>query len=236
MKHLVAMSGGKDSTAMSLRLEEIGEHDYTYVFTPTGNELPGVDEHIARMEDLLKQEVHRVTPGYGLFGLIDKMKAIPNWRMRFCTRMLKIVPFQHYVMQNLPLTSYVGLRADEEGRIGLEWDNEPRYTSEYPLRRWNWGLSEVMDYLKRRGIEVPPRTDCALCFFQSLYEWYLLWVNYPVLYEEGVQLEERIGHTFRSENKNRNWPHTLSGLRAEFASGRVPTERKRRMKCRICSK
>lgn len=36
--HVVALSGGKDSTALALRLAETEPRDYTYVCTPTGDE------------------------------------------------------------------------------------------------------------------------------------------------------------------------------------------------------
>ena len=235
MKHIVAISGGKDSTAMALRLAEIKENEYEYIFTPTGNELPELFEHLTRIQDILKTEIKNISPGCDLIGLSREMNAIPNWRMRFCTRILKIEPYQQYVRKNLPICSYVGLRADEDGRAGLEWDNEPRYKSVYPLREWNWGISEVVGYLNRKKITIPRRTDCALCFFQSLYEWYLLDKEYPDLYQQGVDLEKEIGYTFRSETKD-NWPGALDCLRKEFKSGRIPVQRKRKMKCRICAK
>ena len=44
-KHVVALSGGKDSTALALRLHELNPKvDYTYVCTPTGDELPEMFE------------------------------------------------------------------------------------------------------------------------------------------------------------------------------------------------
>lgn len=41
MRQVVAFSGGKDSTALALRLHELGEA-FSLLFTPTGNELPDV--------------------------------------------------------------------------------------------------------------------------------------------------------------------------------------------------
>ena len=41
MKHIIALSGGKDSTALALRLAEVEPREYEYVFTPTGDELQG---------------------------------------------------------------------------------------------------------------------------------------------------------------------------------------------------
>ena len=46
MKHVVALSGGKDSTAMALELAEREPRDYVYVCTPTGNEPEAIAESI----------------------------------------------------------------------------------------------------------------------------------------------------------------------------------------------
>jgi hypothetical protein len=57
MKHIVAISGGKDSTALALHLAEIEPRDYTYLITPTGDELPEMVEHWEKLEQLLGKPV-----------------------------------------------------------------------------------------------------------------------------------------------------------------------------------
>src|SRR5690606_14856230 len=48
--HVVALSGGKDSTALALRMREVWpELPVVYVCTPTGNELPDMIEHWLRL-------------------------------------------------------------------------------------------------------------------------------------------------------------------------------------------
>lgn len=47
----VAFSGGKDSTALVLRLAELGE-PFECLFTPTGNELPDLTEHMERVLEM----------------------------------------------------------------------------------------------------------------------------------------------------------------------------------------
>jgi 3'-phosphoadenosine 5'-phosphosulfate sulfotransferase (PAPS reductase)/FAD synthetase len=91
MMHVVALSGGKDSTAMALRLAEVEPRDYTYVCTPRGNELPEMFEHWNRLGELLGKRLHPVLGGT-LVGLVERWNALPNWRQRWCTRMLKIEP------------------------------------------------------------------------------------------------------------------------------------------------
>jgi 3'-phosphoadenosine 5'-phosphosulfate sulfotransferase (PAPS reductase)/FAD synthetase len=232
--HIVALSGGKDSTAMALRLAEVEPKDYVYVCTPTGDELPEMLAHWERLEMLLHSSILRVRPPADFKGLCRRMNALPGFRMRFCTRYLKIIPYQAWLMDQLPAVSYVGLRADEEGRAGIEWDSELMLSTRYPLREWGWDLSEVQNYLHSRGVEIPPRTDCARCFYQTLYEWYSLWNTHPEIYADAEAQEVEYGHTFRSPQRD-TWPTSLCDLREKFELGRVPQCRTRGEGCRVCS-
>ena len=66
---------------------------------------------------LLKQPLLRLQHELGLSGLIARKQMIPNWRVRFCTRQLKIEMCQKWInTQSDSVVLYVGLRADEEGR------------------------------------------------------------------------------------------------------------------------
>lgn len=215
---LVAFSGGKDSTAMAERMAELGE-EFALFFTPTGNELDELMDHINALAERINRPLVMVENGT-LKSWIEKWNALPNARQRWCTRVLKIVPCQAFLKLNgdQGLTLCVGLRADEEERQGL-YGSEVTYR--YPLREWGWGLDEVWGYLNEKGITVPERTDCAVCPYQRLYEWYALWRNHPDLFEEGVAWEEKTGYTFRSDSRD-TWPAGLVELRGEFENGRKP--------------
>lgn len=243
--HVVALSGGKDSTAMALVLKEtMPEIEFTYVCTPTGNELPQMFKHWASLRETLGGSFVPIVADT-LTGLIEKQSAIPNWRQRWCTRMLKIEPYAAWLMRQHEkydtIYSYVGLRADEEEREGGDYTKVPNVEMVYPMRDWGWGIGEVLNYLEQRNIVIPERTDCAWCFFQTLGEWWVLWKEHPELYEEGVQIEEKVGHTFRSPGRD-TWPASLKELRKEFKKGRVPPNTKRqhdlfgRLQCRVCRK
>ena len=86
MKHVVALSGGKDSTAMALRLAEIEPRDYIYVCTPTGDEPPAMFEHWRKLGDLLGAPILPIMADT-LINLIKRQNALPNWRQRWCTRL-----------------------------------------------------------------------------------------------------------------------------------------------------
>ena len=243
--HVVALSGGKDSTAMALRLKELKpDTDFTYVCTPTGNELPAMFQHWSKLRETLGGKFIPIMGGT-LEGIIDKEKMIPNWRARFCTRMLKIEPFAAWLMTQSKnydhVFSYVGLRADEEERVGGDYTKVPDVEMIYPMRQWEWGINDVLNYLEQKNIVIPERTDCAWCFFQTLGEWWVLWKEHPELYQQGVDIEEKHGYTFRSDSRD-TWPAALKGLREEFENGRIPPRTKRQrdlfgqMQCRVCTK
>jgi 3'-phosphoadenosine 5'-phosphosulfate sulfotransferase (PAPS reductase)/FAD synthetase len=219
MKHVVALSGGKDSTAMALRLKQIEPRDYIYVCTPTGNELPEMFEHWKRLGEMLGKPLTPVVGGT-LTGLIAQQNALPNWRQRWCTRMLKIEPYAAWLLkQGGEITSYVGLRADEEERAGVVY---PGIINRFPMREWGWGINDVFRYLNGLNVVIPKRTDCAWCFFQRIGEWWDLWRDYPEIYAQGEAQEEKIGHTFRSPGKD-TWPIGLKELREKFETGHIPT-------------
>lgn len=220
---------------MALRLAEVEPRDYTYICTPTGNELPEMIEHWLNLGKLLGKPILPVTSGRSLAGLIRIQNALPNWRMRWCTRMLKIEPFESYILANRPCVVYVGIRADETDREGVAYEQLGDITRRFVLQEWGWGIGHVLDYLDRRCVTIPERTDCAACFFQTLWEWYQLWLNYPELYEEAVQWEEKTGYTLRSDQRD-TWPTKLLHMRRRFESGVVPKQRtKMKDRPRMCS-
>ncbi len=240
----VALSGGKDSTAMALRLEEVEPNpDREFIITPTGDELPDMADHWDSLEQRLGKPLVRVAAPT-LRSLIDHYGALPNFRARWCTRQIKVEPCVAYLVRKAidlgakPVLC-VGLRGDEEERRGLYSD---LVVTRFPLREWGWGIDDVLGYLRGQGVKVPQRTDCARCYGQRLGEWWDLWKDYPELFADAEADEARVGHTFRSPGRD-SWPAALADLRAEFERGRTPRgarlqlpmfEDETPVACRIC--
>src|SRR5262249_29202492 len=132
-----------------------------------------------------------------------------------------------------------GLRADEEERQGIYGD----VVSDFPFRRWGWVEQDVWDYLHRRGVTIPYRTDCEWCYDQTLREWRKLWRDNPDSFARAMALEERIGYTFRSPGRDTQ-PAPLKLLGFKFQQGFIPRGDTDQMtlfdnaderKCRVCS-
>lgn len=233
-KHVVALSGGGDSTAMALWLAENEPRDYEYIGNWTGNEPEALFEHLERLEGLLGKKIKRVTYKTDLYGVIDEVKMIPNFRARFCTRMLKIEPTIEYMEKLAPNSVlYVGLLAGEEAREGLYGLDIKR---RFPLQEAGWNKAMVGLYLAGKGIKVPPRTDCKVCPYQRIHQWHDLWKNDRSEFDKAAEYERKYGHTFRSAGRD-TWPASLDELGAEFASGRKvrPYVKKNEIDpCRVC--
>ncbi len=233
---------------MALRLAEVEPREYLYVCTPTGDELPAMWAHWRRLGELLGAPIQPIMVAGGLDGLIKRQRALPSWRMRWCTRMLKIEPWKAFLIKRAAkhslVVSYVGLRADEPEREGGDFGDVPNTVSRFPLREWSWGLADVIAYNATHGIEVPPRTDCARCFYQTIGEWWALWADHPAAFADAERQEAWVSEergrltTFRSDGRD-SWPASLSGLRARFEAGERPAHAGQgdlfsANKCRVC--
>ena len=204
------------------------------------------EAHWALCELMLGKPLERVGERT-LMGLIVEQAALPNHKQRWCTRMIKLEPYYKWLATLGPVISYVGLRADEEGRAGMTFASVGNIEMSFPMQRWGWLLEDVLAFLEFLGIVVPERSDCAICFWQKLGEWYNLWLYHPDRYERGEVAEAFVTAkrgsplTLRSAQRD-TWPAGLAELRAEFEKGRVPTRSlkmmdKRRLvgACRVCT-
>lgn len=241
---VIALSGGHDSTALALLLNERESGPYAYVCTPTGDELPEMFTH---WRDLGERLGSRLIPVMGgtLKGIIASEGMLPNFRARFCTRKLKIIPFIEWMRGQLsegPIIAHVGLRADEPLRVGGVYGQIEGVEQRFPLREWNMGEDEVQETLRRFDVTVPNRTDCARCYHQRIGEWWELWRDHRDIFEDAIADEQRLGATYRTPGRD-SWPTALSDMATRFESGERPTisldrmnrERMASGTCRVCS-
>ena len=240
--HVASFSGGKDSTAMVLEMCERGWPIDVLWITPTGDELPDMVEHWNTIAGMVGLPLTQPTP-LTLDDVIRSQGALPNHRIRFCTRMIKIQPAIDWVkkkkLEGIDVIMYVGLRVDEESRDGIYGRS---VVSRYPLREIGMDLVAVQAFLAERNILVPRRTDCARCYHQRLGEWWNLWKDHREIWLDAERQEAEVGHTFRSPGRDK-WPVALADLRSEFERGRVPRGADNQLEiyptykpvCRACS-
>ena len=193
MRHIVALSGGKDSTAMALVLAE-SEPTLELVFCDTGRELPEVYEYLAKVGTALKKPIKYVQYcGRDFDWYLREFKYyLPDSRNRWCTKHLKIIPFERYLGKQDCIV-YIGIRADEDraGNYGLR--REVEY--QYPLRDMGIDKEGVLKILSDYRVELPDyykwrsTGGCWCCPFQRISDWAGLRYFHPELFTRAVDDE-----------------------------------------------
>jgi len=78
VRHIASFSGGKDSTAMVLRLIEEGRPLDEIVFFDTGWEFPQMYDHIAKFEAFTGRTVTRLQPPVSFETCLLRRKVVPK--------------------------------------------------------------------------------------------------------------------------------------------------------------
>lgn len=200
-RHVLGISGGKDSAALAVYMRaHHPELDIDYFFTDTGEELPEVQEFLGKLEGYLGKPIIRLNPGRDFrFWLRQYNNFLPSPQTRWCTRQLKLAPFEQWVKPWLAagdhITSYVAIRSDEEYREGYS-SKASNLVVRMPFREEGINKSDVIDILENSGVGYPKyyewrsRSGCTFCFFQQKIEWVRLRERHPDAYEEAKALEK----------------------------------------------
>ena len=117
VRHLLGLSGGKDSAALAIYLRD-RVPEMEYFFADTGAELPETLEFIDLLQDYLGKPIVRLNAGRDFdYYLKLNNNYLPSPRQRWCTINLKLIPFETYIGDD-PVISYIAIRADEPERSG----------------------------------------------------------------------------------------------------------------------
>jgi len=195
-RHIVNLSGGKDSTALAIFLrDKIPQLEY--LFCDTHKELPETYAYLERLAAYLQRPIIRLNAQRGFDHWLDMYGGmLPSARVRWCTRKLKIEPFEAYVGEDT-VWSYVGIRADE-GRSGYV-STRPNIQPVFPFKELGLTIVDVERLLEASGLGLPAyyewrqRSGCYFCFFQRTGEWIGLKERHPELFEAAKAYEKDQG-------------------------------------------
>ena len=113
VRHILSLSGGKDSTALAIYLRD-RMPDMEYIFHDTDKEMPDTYEYLDRLEAFLGKRIVRTTAGVTFDDLLrTKGGMLPSQGRRWCTELMKLKPFEAYIGDD-PCYNYIGIRADEK--------------------------------------------------------------------------------------------------------------------------
>lgn len=170
------VSGGKDSTALSLHLAELGI-EHRRVFADTGWEHPDTYAYLDEIEAKIGM-IERVAPLLPMEALVRKKGMFPGRMHRFCTSELKVKPINKHMAEIDPEWRAIvalGIRADESAARSklAEWEHDGN-----DMERWTWRplitwtIADVFTIHKRHGIRLNPlygrgasRVGCFPCIY-----------------------------------------------------------------------
>lgn len=224
VKHVVSLSGGKDSTAMLLRMLEENMSVDIILFCDTGLEFEGMYNHIAKLEQYINRPITRLKAERSfeyLFYEYSPKRKNPelngkkgfSWsgpRNRWCTSVLKTRVINKYLKElseEYEIYQYIGIAADEQKRV-REFN--------YPLIEWGMTESDCLAYCRERGFDwdglydIFNRVSCWCCPLQSFDELRKLRKHFPELWQKLRYMDK---HTWRSFLKN----YSVEQLEVRFA-------------------
>lgn len=193
VRHVLGISGGKDSAALAVYMrDKIPEMEY--FFTDTGAELPEVYDYLDRLEAYLGKPIARLMPNGNFDRILEKQNNfLPSPNTRWCTREMKIRPFEEWVGLDSVIT-YIAIRADED-RDGYR-STKPNILPKFPFKDDGLNRADIERILINSGLGYPKyyewrsRSGCYFCFFQRKIEWVELAERHPELFERAKQYEK----------------------------------------------
>ncbi len=227
-RHILGLSGGKDSTALAIHLKRTRPDIFDkleFYFTDTGTKLDELYDYLEVLERYLGRPIYKIKADVGedkkigykaetvedksvpfddvLFNKYNGFLPAPN--ARWCTRDLKIIPMEKWIGDDHCI-SYVGIRFDEPSRDGYKSRSKNvNITAVYPFREDGIVISDVYRILEE-SVGIPPyyrwktRSGCYFCFYQRRVEYAILYYLYPDLFTESKKYE-----TEHSDGRRFTW-------------------------------
>ena len=218
---VASFSGGKDSTAMVLRMIELGEHIDEVVCCDTTKEFPAMYRHIEKVKKVIEDAGIKFTMltaekdfEYYLTKYEPKRRnsdrvyppgmAWPNATLRWCTRYMKLTVIKDYFAEMRKHHNVIqckGLAADETYRFDREHNQDPNHR--HPLLEWGWTEADCLKYCYDHGYdweglyEMFDRVSCWCCPLQPVGELRKLRKNFPDLWQELRELDKRVWTPFK---------------------------------------
>lgn len=213
MKHIVSFSGGKDSTAMLLKMLENNMPIDDIIYCDTGKEFPQMERHIEKVEKYIKERYGKSitrlksekTFDYYMFehektrGKNKGQKGY-GWatmRCRWCTSYLKGIIIDKYLKkyEKEGYIEYVGIAADEPQRIK---------DKKYPLVEWEMTEKDCLKYCYEKGFDYEglyehfDRVSCWCCPMKNQKELKILYKYYPELWDKLKDMDNRAYNKFKA--------------------------------------
>lgn len=224
---IVFFSGGKDSTAMLLKMLELQEPVDDIIMFDTQKEFPKIYDHISRVEEYTGRKIHYLaaahtfeeymfdaeikhTPAFIEKHGNTKGYGWPGTSSRWCNSKLKIDVKEKYINglkkkhPDWHIVECIGIAADETDRIGKKTNmTDDVHNVRLPLVEYGMTEADCLKYCLDKGFDFgglynwSKRVSCWCCPLTSIEGWRGLYDNEPELWQQLLEMERKAWNTIK---------------------------------------
>ena len=251
---LISLGAGVQSSVLALMAERgvIPKVDGA-IFSDTQSEPASVYSWLDRLEEMVSFPIYRVTAGSlikdetrirvsGKSGKKYLKGSIPAFVLnpdggkgllgRKCTTDYKVIPIQREVKRLAGVKRSAG-KVLASVLIGISWDEVrrmkhsrvPYIVNEWPLIDMRMTRTGCLDWMKKNGYPVPPRSSCLMCPFHSDEEWSRLKSEEPLEFARAVEFERQMHIAQKEQDTLRGVPYLHASCQpidtVDFSAGKA---------------
>lgn len=213
--NIVSFSGGKDSTAMLLKMIKNNIKIDEIIFCDTGMEFQEMYDHIEKVQKMIQMPITVLKSEksfeYWMFEHIktkgknkgQKGYSWPDFRNRWCTQALKKQVVSKYLKQykDKEIVEFHGIALDEKERANKNKEKKVKY----PLIEWKMTEKDCLEYCYSKGLDWGGlyrklgRVSCWCCPLKSLKELEVIYNEYPKYWKKLKEWDSKTYRQFRSD-------------------------------------
>jgi hypothetical protein len=200
MIKIASFGCGVDSVAGLLLNSDYDE----IIFADTGSELPETYAYLDYFEKKSGLKITKVKSHLGkIYDYYNNKRCFPLPTFRDCTGKFKIQPIRKYIREKY------GKKETFEMNIFIDYSEFHRmHTSDvkyaknvYPLVEQKITREKCIELIKSKGYELPIKSGCFFCPFNTKKKWIELKNNHPDLFQKTLDLEKNAMYTKEGKRK-----------------------------------
>lgn len=212
-KIIVGFSGGVTSAwCAGWALRNFPKNEIVLLFHDTKEEDDDTYRFIHEMSTKLDIPITERSDGRSLTELIYDENMIPNNRVPFCSRVLKIEPGEKYIAELreagiTDIQKIFGFSALEERRVQVQtamgW--KLGFTARFPMIEDGITKQQAADWCQcTMGVRLPrmykwsEHANCPGCFRGGKAYWLNVQTHMPEVFQRRMKLEKELGYTISS--------------------------------------
>ena len=216
MFNVINFSGGRDSTAMLLRLVEIGyKIDEIRFFDEGSWGWDAIRNNVKRVEAYIKREIKVFHP-LEEFDYLFSEKVVsrgaragikgygwPNFSVRWCSGIKRVVLERG--LEKSSSVIHIGFTTEEIKRVNRF--THSGFMAKFPLVEWDWSKGKVAEYCDNKGFKweglykIFNSLSCWCCPLQRLDDLRALRKYHPGKWERLLEMGTKTDKGFKREGK-----------------------------------